>query len=469
MCETSERRLNEKTVGRNRTSRRIKAVLITGAVALSDFIALAAIMVLAGAARQSISPWYPIDLHAEMYLEVLMAFLVLPAAYAAVGLYPGYGQTTVERLRKRTLTTMACFAAMILFDYLAQNGQWSRGLLLTAGAITLFVGPIWESATRHFLRSNGWWGEPVVVFGPADKCQPIIEALRQHDDLGWIPVAQSDLPSADAPAIAGVSLALVVPRNDSFKILSLAENLPYERVVLIPDMGGGPTLWVSVRDLDARLGLEMRRNLLRPTSQAVKRAMDILFGGIALVLSVPIILVFALLVFVRSPGPVFFRQRRLGRNHIPFLMWKLRSMRPDAEEILAKVMRETPGAQREWDETHKLRHDPRIVPVVGQVMRRFSIDELPQFWNVLRGDMSLVGPRPLPQYHIDSLDPEAIRFRALVRPGITGLWQVSGRSDVAIAGFQNLDAYYLRNWSLWLDIYILARTVVVLLNGRGAR
>jgi lipopolysaccharide/colanic/teichoic acid biosynthesis glycosyltransferase len=448
--------------------RRPHVVLTAMILAASDLMALVMAIFLASLLRLYIGRWFPIDLHGEMYAQVLTAILFLPAAYAAAGLYPGYGHTAVERLRKRTTASIACFAAMILFDYLTQRGQWSRGVLLMAGAITLVIGPVWEAATRHLLRRYDWWGEAVAVFGPAEKRRPVIDALRQSADLGWIPAVEGDIPLPGVPALPGISLALVVPPDGGLALSSFADTLPYQRVVLIPDIDGSPSLWVSVRDLDARLGLEMRRNLLVPTSQAIKRAMDLWLGGIALILVTPVIAGFALLVQMKSPGPVFYGQERLGRNSVPFRMWKLRSMRPDAEQLLSEVIAQSPLAHNEWQRSLKLRDDPRIVPGIGHFIRRFSIDELPQLWNVLCGEMSLVGPRPLPQYHLDCLDPVTGRFRAQVRPGVTGLWQVSGRSEVSVSELARLDAYYLRNWSLWLDVHILARTVVVVLNGRGA-
>ncbi|AWK85191.1 hypothetical protein DEW08_02435 [Azospirillum thermophilum] len=212
----------------------------------------------------------------------------------------------------------------------------------------------------------------------------------------------------------------------------------------------------------------MQRNLLIPTNQLVKRALDLVLGTTALLCSIPIIVLFGALVAVISPGPVFYRQTRIGMDGHLFSLWKLRTMVPDADKMLLQVIQASVDAQSDWHQSMKIKSDPRIIPVLGHIMRRFSIDELPQFWNVLRGDMSLVGPRPLPSYHVERLDPAADRIRRRVRPGVTGLWQVSGRSATSIDDQERLDTYYVRNWSLWLDIHILARTVLVVLTGRGA-
>ncbi len=148
-------------------------------------------------------------------------------------------------------------------------------------------------------------------------------------------------------------------------------------------------------------------------------------------------------------------------------MFKFRTMHPDAEAVLTKKIEQNPAVREEWEENFKLLDDPRITPI-GRFLRRTSLDELPQVLNTLRGEMSLVGPRPLPDYHYSELPARVRDMRDRVRPGITGLWQVSGRSEIGHSGLIKWDSYYVRNWSPWLDIVILYRTIRVVLNGKGA-
>ncbi|PWC53001.1 hypothetical protein TSO221_12195 [Azospirillum sp. TSO22-1] len=443
------------------------AVLVLGDLVLLEATVLLGILVRLHAAH-----WFAIDVRPGNFAGVAVAVVFLPLAYALAGLYPGYGQTGVERLRKRVTVTALCFGAMILFDRLALDGLWSRGILLMAGAVAVVAIPLWDAVAQHLLIRWGGWGEGVVVFGPEDRRRALADTLTRHRELGWIPVAWAERPSSGEPPVPGVGLALVALSGPGIVPPSSADDLPYRRVVIVPDigpeMGDVQSLWISVRDLGAELGLEMRRNLLDPVNQAVKRALDVVFAAGALVLAAPVIAVCAAVVAVVSPGPFFYVQIRTGLHGRPFRMWKLRTMVPDAARRLDRVIAQSDEVRAEWERSMKLRNDPRVVPVVGGFMRRFSIDELPQLWNVLCGEMSLVGPRPLPNYHLVRLEPCAQRMRRRVRPGITGLWQVSGRSTTSLSEQQRLDTYYVRNWSLWLDIHILCRTLLVVVTGRGA-
>lgn len=169
-----------------------------------------------------------------------------------------------------------------------------------------------------------------------------------------------------------------------------------------------------------------------------------------------------------SPGTVLFRQWRVGRMGQPFAMLKLRTMWPRAEELLAAHLEHSPIDASDWLRYRRLRHDPRILPYVGRFLRASSIDELPQLWNVVRGDMSLVGPRPLELGVADAYDRSIRDLRQQVRPGITGLWQVSGRSDLDIETLLAMDARYVAEWSLRRDFDILWRTPYAVISRRGA-
>ncbi|NJL48269.1 MAG: undecaprenyl-phosphate galactose phosphotransferase WbaP, partial [Leptolyngbyaceae cyanobacterium SM2_5_2] len=180
----------------------------------------------------------------------------------------------------------------------------------------------------------------------------------------------------------------------------------------------------------------------------------------------PVIAIIALLVKLDSPGPVFYGQKRLGQEGFPFVAYKFRSMVANADQVLEAYFQANPELRVQWERDQKLRYDPRITRI-GHFLRRTSLDELPQLWNVLRGEMSLVGPRPIVREEIIRY-AEKYDLYTKVLPGLTGLWQVSGRNNVSYEERVNLDAYYVRNWSVWLDIYILLKTIWVVLIGDGA-
>jgi exopolysaccharide biosynthesis polyprenyl glycosylphosphotransferase len=194
----------------------------------------------------------------------------------------------------------------------------------------------------------------------------------------------------------------------------------------------------------------------------LKRAFDLVFGSLALLGLAPFMLAIALAIKLDSPGPVFYAQERVGKDGVRFRMWKFRSMRRDADTLLAELR----ASNEATGPLFKMRRDPRVT-TVGRVLRRSSLDELPQLFNVLLGQMSLVGPRPpVPSEVAQYEDWQHGRLRAV--PGMTGLWQVSGRSDVPFHDMVRLDLHYIRNWSLWLDLEIILRTVPAVVGNRGA-
>lgn len=197
-----------------------------------------------------------------------------------------------------------------------------------------------------------------------------------------------------------------------------------------------------------------------------KRLVDIALGLAGLLLSLPLMLVIAFLVRLDSPGPALYRSKRVGRDGVTFRMWKFRTMVDCADEVLLQHLADNPAAREEWDLNQKLKNDPRITRI-GRYLRKLSLDELPQFWNILMGDMSLVGPRPIVANEIHHYG-DRLHWYTSIRPGLTGLWQVSGRNNLTCAVRVDLDEYYVRNWSVWLDLYILLRTGWVVLRGDGA-
>lgn len=240
-------------------------------------------------------------------------------------------------------------------------------------------------------------------------------------------------------------------------------NLSY-----VPDLIGTPMMGVEAQVLftEEILMLHLRNNLAMRRNRIYKRIFDLvctIFGGL---LILPIIAIVALLVAIDNKGNVIFAHRRIGKDGKEFPCYKFQSMVPNAQEILQDYLAKNPEARKEWEESFKLTNDPRVTKL-GSFLRKTSLDELPQLWNVIKGDMSLVGPRPIVKKEIERYG-EYFREYAMVLPGITGMWQASGRSDTTYEERVAMDTWYVRNWSVWLDIMYLAKTFTAVMFGKGA-
>lgn len=455
---------------------------------LGDAVALELALLLGWLVREPLDPWLGGSLRKGQYEALALGMLVLPVAYLFIGLYPGYGVSVVERLRRRVYTVLLLFALLIGWESLVVvKGNTSRGVLLLTLGFAVVLGPLMEAAIRRVLMAFRVWGTPVVVLGAGRMGSLLVRVLHKEPELGFVPVAAFDDNAAKwGKALAGVPILgpisrtktlagrapialIAMPNLSGERQAHLCSRLPFPKVILIPDLMGLSSLWVSSRDLGGMVGLEVRKNLSERRNWYLKRTLDYGLGVPLFLASLPLLAVFAAWIKCVSPGgPVLYRHARVGLGGRTIGVWKLRTMYPDADRRLAACLAKDPAAQVQWRQHFKMRNDPRILPGVGRLLRRTSLDELPQFWNVLKGEMSLVGPRPFPHYHLAEFRPEFRTLRRRVLPGITGLWQVSARSDGDTSVQEVLDTYYIRNWSPWLDLYLLARTVGAVLMGRGA-
>jgi Undecaprenyl-phosphate galactose phosphotransferase WbaP len=223
---------------------------------------------------------------------------------------------------------------------------------------------------------------------------------------------------------------------------------------------------VVARNLAGIFGVEIKHNLLDPWALRAKRLLDLVATIIGGTLISPLLLVISVLVWAETRGSILYKAQRMGQDGRHFSCLKFQTMVPEAEDVLQRIIEENPKIREEYLTYHKLRDDPRVTRI-GRFLRKSSLDELPQLWNVLRGEMSLVGPRPyLPREseRIGAAQKEILR----VPPGITGLWQVAGRSHTSFSERVQMDAYYVRDWSVWLDLVLLARTIKILISSRTA-
>jgi len=428
------------------------------------------------------------DVNVAFYVGLWPVLGVFLAVYLLMGLYSSVGVNPAEELRRTTLATSMVFLLLGSHTFLFRTAEWySRQVLLTSWVLALIAVPLVRALVRYLFARRSWWGHGAVVLGAGKTGRMVVEILAKRPEFGLKPLAAFDddpsrhgdlfgVPVAGgldaAPSVArelGASYAIVaMPGVRRQRLVSLLEThaSTFRHLLVIPDLFGMSSLWVAARDLGGVLGLEARPQLLRVSARLAKRAMDIAVTLLAGVAVLPLVVLVALAIRLTSRGPVFYGHSRLGRLGKPFTAWKFRSMVRNGDQVLAEHLARFPHLRREWERTQKLQDDPRVTRV-GRFLRRTSMDELPQLWNVLRGDMSLVGPRPIVADEVRRYGGQ-FPLCAQVSPGLSGLWQVSGRNSTTYEERVRLDSYYVRNWSVFLDLYILARTIPVVLLGRGA-
>ena len=269
----------------------------------------------------------------------------------------------------------------------------------------------------------------------------------------------------------GVQNVLIcAPGLESKQLVKLINQLQLlvKRVSFVPELFGLPASNITARGMmeEQAVVLRVQNNLARKSNRIMKRIFDIVATVCGGILILPIFAIIAVLIYLDSPGPIVFGHKRVGQGGKEFSCYKFRTMVPNAQEALEVYLKENPAAREEWERDFKLKDDPRVTRI-GKFLRKTSLDELPQLWNVLVGDMSLVGPRPIVRDEIVKYGDHINDFY-LVTPGITGVWQVSGRSDTTYEERVLMDSWYVHNWSIWIDIVFLLKTVLAVVKSKGA-
>lgn len=420
------------------------------------------------------------------------ALLLWPAMAWREGLYPGYGLTEPDELKRQVLGACYAGALFLIADvvFSADVGV-APSVAVATTLLSAALLPMGRAAGKRALRALGLWGRPVVILGGGVSAANVARTLMHRSLDGLRPVAvfadRAEPGLGNGAMLGGVPLVGPISAANAFarregihhavvamdpEIVTLGpptldpEEDAFTIIQYVPDLPGLPVLGVRAGSLDNLLALEVRNELADPANRTVKRFLDVsaaLVGG--LVLS-PVLLILAVVIRVESRGPLFFAHERIGRGGRKIRVWKFRTMVEDAKDALERHLDADPAARLEWEANHKLKDDPRVTRV-GLFLRRFSLDELPQLWNVLKGEMSLVGPRPIVEAEVAKY-ADAFDLYSMVRPGMTGYWQISGRSDTDYDQRVELDSFYVRNWSVWLDIVVLLKTVSVVLKRDGA-
>jgi Undecaprenyl-phosphate galactose phosphotransferase WbaP len=407
---------------------------------------------------------------------------------AAMGLYTATAVHHVEELRRLTISTSMVFLLLGGMTFAIRGLEsYSRIYFATTWLITLCAMPLSRYLVKAAFAHKNWWGYPAFVIGSGPQAENVIRSFRAQPAMGIKPVAVFDYCRAAKAEVAGlpvlgdIDLARDLAEHTGVRYAIIASpelsrpelsqmitqySQVFTHLLVIPEFLGFSSLWVDPIEVGSFLGLEVRQRLLLPSSRIAKTLIDgfvTLLGGVVIL---PLIALIAVAIRLTSKGPAFYCQGRVGKGGLHFKAWKFRTMCLRSEEVLQEWLAKDPDLRQEWERNFKLKNDPRVTRV-GRFLRNTSLDELPQLWNVLRAEMSLVGPRPIVAAEGERYGDE-LSLLARVKPGISGLWQVSGRSDTSYQDRVRLDMYYIRNWSVWLDIFILAKTCAVVLRRQGA-
>ncbi len=474
---------------KNKVQKKLPDFVLTLLFMLFDYIGIVAAEYIAFFIRNSIDFWNRVEyFYTDAYIFgwvpiLLIIFLGHSRSYRQM-------KPVVDTMRDIFVSVFyGWMASIILIYFLKAGNQASRLFIILFGTFGLFNLCVIRYGVMKFLKLRNIFSEPVIVIGAGLTAERVIKFWREdlgyrYDIVGFIddhPV--SEILPKEFPILGGFSSAKTIIRK--FKVETVIIAAPgiskaqlqelitdiqprVKNISFIPDLIGTPMAGVDASILFSEkiLMLTLRNNLASTPNRIFKRVFDLVFTIVGGILISPILLAITLAVAIDNRGRIIFAHERVGMYGKKFPCYKFQTMVPNAKEQLEKYLAENPAARREWDETFKLTHDPRVTRL-GNYLRRTSLDELPQLWNVIRGDMSLVGPRPIVEEEVPRYG-ENIREYYMVLPGITGMWQVSGRSDTTYPERVAMDTWYVRNWSVWIDLMYLFKTVKAVVTSKGA-
>ena len=446
-------------------------------LALADVLALACVWCFSVWAYRALGPGH-YKYGAEFYLRLWPVVLVYIALNAMFRLYhgsvmhPAAPVTPPEELRRLVGSSLLTHLGLIAYLALAYQTteHYSRAVIVISGCLAAFLAqPLRDLARCIAFRFDGA-RIPVILSGEGDLVRQLGRSIGSDVYLGFRVAATvgtdvSEVLAAAGRLRVGMLVTCVDPRLLRCHMAELVTR--FSHIEYMPSGSSFPVSGGQIVSFDGLGGIEMVNQRHFRALRMEKQILDRVLALVAFIVLSPFFVVVPILVKLTSRGPVFYRQDRLGKRGRPIRVWKFRSMYADADERLKAILESDPARRAEWDASFKLRDDPRVTPL-GRFLRKTSIDEFPQLFNVFAGDMALVGPRPIVEKEVHYYGSSYETF-ASVKPGITGLWQASGRSDTDYQRRVALDVHYVLNWSPWMDIWILYRTVYAVVFMRGAR
>lgn len=460
-----------------------------GLILITDYIAVVLSLIISLYIRHILPIGYPEAFTIpSLYLYILIPviYLIILSSNNTHLRYLPIWRLSRDIFKSVTFSIIAILMLMFLGQIIEVT---SRLYVLIVWIVSYVLILVFRYILKRVVNHTGIYERRLLIIGAGKTAELFVNSLHGGSSYGFkILGFLDDRPKSsriaiEYPILGGFSdLERVVSELQVDAITIAAPGLPEEKLkemanrsmlltkhlVIIPNLVGVPLGNVQIENfMDQRLPvLRLENNLANLWNRLFKRTFDIIATIVGLLLLWPVFIAIGLVIKFTSPGPVLFAHTRIGRNGKSFSCYKFRTMIDNSQEVLVEYLQNNKDAASEWNENFKLKYDPRITKI-GAFLRRTSLDELPQLWNVLIGDMSLVGPRPIIDEEISKYGLYIEDFY-MVRPGITGLWQVSGRSDTTYEERVMMDSWYVRNWSVWLDLIYLLRTIGILISKKGA-
>ncbi len=424
-----------------------------------DILIISLSIYLAFLLRETFTNLLPHTIPCTNYLTFYPLYIIILSLLTYEGIYTYRYDFWHE---SRLIIKVLLFSAILVFAYLAMTKSienYSRLVIGISFFIMSILIPLSKNISKKILYQIGLWQKKANIYGDDTF---LTDEIYKNPYLGYIKPSNKEDPST------------VFINSKGSSPLSLTKTLSSEikknkEVIFIPLMGDYDLTHSHIYELsNTRTNLIVYQNRLKSWYRLLaQQSFNYLLAIILLPILLPLLFIIAILIKIESPGAIFFLHKRVGQHGKIIPTIKFRSMFKDAEYRLKTLLNETEEIKKEWETNFKLKDDPRITKI-GNFLRQTSLDELPQIFNVLKGEMNFVGPRPVVQEEINLYYKENAEYYFMVKPGITGLWQVSGRSDTDYDFRVKTDKWYVLNWSLWLDIVILIKTIKVVIKRDGA-
>lgn len=455
---------------------------------LGDYISFMGTFMLVAYLYQLWGGDYELTTYLKLWPFGLLFLLIneVSRLYHGTMFYPGASLGPAEELRRIFYSVTSVFCGLLLFLFISKDTEaYSRAVFVISWPLCVLTVIVCRWMLRGIFKRYDFGNVRAIIMGAGTAGIKTARLLNKNKYLGITPVAfLDDKPKLQNSEVENLPVAGELDKleatakklNVDYIITCLPVTLVmkkikehcggFKHIMIIPADSMFSTVWVYAYDIGGILGLEIRCNLMLKSLLRLKRLFDYSLTLLITLITIPLMLFCATMIKLTSKGAIIYKAHRLGRRGKVFSVYKFRTMRENTELHFEQYLEDNPEAKKEWAETFKLKKDPRVT-WFGNLLRRTSLDELPQLFNVLQGKMSLIGPRPIVEsekkYYGDKYE-----MVSSVRPGITGLWQVSGRSELDYEERVELDYYYLMNWNIWLDIFILLKTVKEVLFCKGA-